>query len=177
MPIAGDSVAGVHLEQAPKPGSDPESLRQALASILERIDCWMSADSRTPPCRSTKRKSRRTIRSSSACTTASPQPTLSVNRSRQADLVLNIGGVIFQDLNTVNFEGVPQPGTPAHRHDHHRGGPSPSRLFSHRSASRLIANRAAHAEIGARRVQYHLKKVFTKLGIGSRSQLDRVLPV
>jgi indolepyruvate decarboxylase len=38
MPIAGDSVAGVHLEQAPKPGSDPESLRQALASILERID-------------------------------------------------------------------------------------------------------------------------------------------
>ena len=30
--------------------------------------------------------------------------------------------------------------------------------------------------LSPRTVQYHLGKVFTKLGIGSRSQLDRALP-
>jgi hypothetical protein len=63
-------------------------------------------------------------------------------------------------------------------------GPAVVRTVSHRVSpdTRMVRESLSNPEIGARlfisarTVQYHLRKAFTKLGINSRSQLDRALP-
>jgi DNA-binding NarL/FixJ family response regulator len=58
----------------------------------------------------------------------------------------------------------------------------PARLTRHATQiARMARDGLSNPEIGARlsisarTVQYHLKKVFIKLGVESRTQLDRVL--
>jgi DNA-binding NarL/FixJ family response regulator len=78
-------------------------------------------------------------------------------------------------------------GEPADRHAHEPAGPHPvpageALTTQEALVARLARDGLSNPEIGARlfissrTVQYHLRKVFTKLGISSRSQLYRVLP-
>ena len=60
--------------------------------------------------------------------------------------------------------------------------PGTSSLLRRRRSPQFARDGLSNAEIGARlfisprTVEYHLHKVFTKLGISTREHLDRVVP-
>jgi DNA-binding CsgD family transcriptional regulator len=62
------------------------------------------------------------------------------------------------------------------------GSPNDQLTAQESQIARLARDGLSNPDIGARlylsphTVQYHLRKVFAKLGISARSQLDRVLP-
>ncbi len=70
----------------------------------------------------------------------------------------------------------------AHRPGRPYPGASAALTAQEAQVARLARDGLSNPEIGARlfislrTAQYHLSSVFTKLGITSRSQLDRVLP-
>src|SRR4029450_10452753 len=83
------------------------------------------------------------------------------------------------DASTLGRRPTPPPGAPPPKPP-----PEPSSQLTAQEAqiARLAREGLSNPEIGARlfisprTVQYHLHKVFTKLNISSRNQLDRALP-
>ena len=94
----------------------------------------------------------------------------------------------YEMLDAMGIGGVRRAGparAAGHRRDRpqaHQSRPAIELTAQEAQVARLARDGLSNPEIGARlfisarTVQYHLGKVFTKLGISSRSQLHRVLP-